>query len=91
MEQAIQALPNRMPLKLNSVLPSLPDSVMSVRQAVFSAWEEIDLEDSIGRIAATTACPCPPGVPVVMPGERITEEIVMFLKNYRFLTIKVVK
>ena len=27
----------------------------------------------------------------VMPGEMITEEIVMFLKNYRFLTIKVVK
>ncbi|MBS5343678.1 MAG: aminotransferase class V-fold PLP-dependent enzyme [Clostridium sp.] len=90
-EQAIQALPNRKPLKLNSVFPSLPNSVMSVRQAVFSAWEEIDLEDSVGRIAATTACPCPPGVPVVMPGEMITEEIVMFLKNYRFLTIKVVK
>ncbi len=37
-EQAIQALPNRTPLKLNAVLPSLPNSVMSVRQAVFSAW-----------------------------------------------------
>ena len=31
------------------------------------------------------------GCAVVMPGEMITEEIVMFLKNYRFLTIKVVK
>ncbi len=90
-EKAIQALPNKRPVTLNAVLPPLPNSVMSVRQAVFSPWEEINLEDSIGRIAATTACPCPPGIPVVMPGEMITEEIAMFLKKYRFLTIKVVK
>lgn len=90
-EKAIQALPNKRPITLNAVLPPLPNSVMSVRQAVFSPWEEINLEDSIGRIAATTACPCPPGIPVVMPGEMITEEIAMFLKKYRFLTIKVVK
>ena len=90
-EKAIQALPNKRPVTLNAVLPPLPNSVMSVRQAVFSPWEEINLEDSIGRIAATTACPCPPGIPVVMPDEMITEEIAMFLKKYRFLTIKVVK
>ena len=44
-----------------------------------------------GRIAAEAACPCPPGIPVVMPGEIITPEAAEFLKSYGFFTIKVLK
>lgn len=29
---------------------------------------------AVGRIAARASCPCPPGVPVVMPGEVISEK-----------------
>lgn len=90
-EQAIAALPKKEPIKLNHVLPSLPIAAMTIRDAVFSNWEEICVTDSVGRIAAAASCPCPPGVPVVMPGEIITKEIVQFLQKYRFLSIKVVK
>lgn len=90
-KQAIADLPKKDPLTFGNVLPSLPKAAMTVRQAVFAQWEEIPISESIGRIAASTACPCPPGVPVVMPGEIITKEMVHFLNNYRFLTVKVVK
>ena len=58
---------------------------------MFAPQERILLKDGIGRIAADTACPCPPGIPVVMPGERITAEAVSFLERYGFLDVKVVK
>ncbi len=90
-ERAIAALPKKTPFCIDTVLPPLPKVELSVRQAVFAPAEKIPLQDSVGRIAADTACPCPPGVPVVMPGEVITKEIVGFLKKYRFLTVKVVK
>lgn len=51
---------------------SLPQKAMSLRDAVFAKSEFVSKEDSIGRIAADTACPCPPGIPVYMPGEIIS-------------------
>lgn len=50
---------------------SLPKSVMSLREAVLGKSEFVPKEKAIGRISADTACPCPPGIPVYMPGEVI--------------------
>ena len=44
----------------------------SLRDAFFSPSRSVPFEDSLGHIAAETVCPYPPGVPVLMPGERIT-------------------
>ena len=51
---------------------------------------DLSAGEAAGRIAAEAACPCPPGVPVVMPGERITKEITVFLQRYGFSTSKVI-
>lgn len=91
LEAALRALPQKTPLSLTHAVPTLPQAVLSPRQALFSAREEVFLTDAVGRIAAETACPCPPGVPVVMPGEKITHEIIDFLHRYGFFSIKVVK
>lgn len=72
-------------------LPSLPEILCSPREAMFAPWEIVPLELAVGRIAADAACPCPPGVPVVMPGEKITKEITVFLQRYGFSTAKVIK
>lgn len=50
---------------------SLPKRVMSLREAVLGESEFIPKEDAVGRISADTSCPCPPGIPVYMPGEII--------------------
>lgn len=50
---------------------SLPKRVMSLREAVLGKSEFIPKEKAVGRISADTACPCPPGIPVYMPGEVI--------------------
>ena len=73
-----------------SALPSA-EAVLSVREAVFSPSETLPLADAAGRIAAETACPCPPGVPVVIPGEKIGKEALEILQKAGIIRIKVVK
>ncbi len=59
----------------------LPEFVVTPREALFSETESVPTEQSVGRISADTACPCPPGIPVIMPGERIDEAVVCSLKK----------
>nr|WP_319489467.1 aminotransferase class I/II-fold pyridoxal phosphate-dependent enzyme [uncultured Caproiciproducens sp.] len=91
LEDAIELLPTRAPLPVHAEIPPLPPVKASLRAAVFAASETVPLESALGRIAAEAACPCPPGVPVVMPGEEITKEVLQFLQGYGFFSIKVLK
>lgn len=51
------------------------------RDAYFAdAFEVVAAEDAVGRISADTLAAYPPGIPNVLPGEEITEEIVKFLQ-----------
>ncbi|MBE6759573.1 MAG: aminotransferase class I/II-fold pyridoxal phosphate-dependent enzyme [Ruminococcaceae bacterium] len=49
------------------------ERAMPLRAAALARRETVDTAASVGRTAAVPVCPCPPGVPVVMPGERICE------------------
>lgn len=64
-QPATQALPPPRPLPL-------PQSTYGIRQAVYSRQTTVAVQNSIGCIAAEVCAPCPPGIPVVMPGEKIT-------------------
>ncbi len=88
---AIDVLPVRNALPETAVLPPLPPVKTSLREAIFAPAHTTDLEDAVGKIAAEAACPCPPGVPVVMPGEEVTKEAIDFLRGYGFFSIKVLK
>lgn len=48
-----------------------PDTAMSPRDAFFADHERVPATEAVGRIAAETAVPYPPGVPALAPGERI--------------------
>lgn len=56
----------------------------SIREGFFSKKQSCKLKDSIGRTSASFIIPYPPGIPIVVPGEIITEEIyeyINFLKE----------
>lgn len=57
------------------------EQAMLPRDAFFGAAEQVPAERAVGRIAAETISPYPPGVPVVAPGEVITAEIVDYLRS----------
>jgi arginine decarboxylase len=56
------------------------DYVMRPRDAFLGSTRHAKLADSAGEIAAEPVSPYPPGVPVVVPGQRITDEIIEFLQ-----------
>ncbi|WP_435644431.1 aminotransferase class I/II-fold pyridoxal phosphate-dependent enzyme [Streptomyces sp. H49] len=57
------------------------EQAMLPRAAFFAPVEHVPAEHAAGRIAAETISPYPPGVPVVAPGEVITDEVVDYLRS----------
>lgn len=64
-------------------LPGLPPRAMTPRDAWFAAGHEVPWEKAKGHIAAEMLAPYPPGIPVVYPGEVITEEIWEYIEAFR--------
>ncbi|RQD67614.1 MAG: aminotransferase class I/II-fold pyridoxal phosphate-dependent enzyme [Tindallia sp. MSAO_Bac2] len=67
---------------------------LTPRQAMQAEVEEIQLEKAAGRISAEMLAPYPPGIPVIMPGEEVTQPLLDWLKTRKEFTgkrIKVIK
>ena len=54
---------------------------MLPRDAFFAAKETITADQAVGRICAEQITPYPPGIPVIIPGERITAELLDYLRS----------
>ena len=46
---------------------------VSPREAYFSRRETVPAAKAVGRVSAQLACPYPPGIPVLVPGETISQ------------------
>lgn len=71
-------------------IPPQPERVMTPRAAVFSPAEELPVGEICGRVAAESRILCPPGVAVVVAGERIDSASQKLLKKAGISALKVV-
>lgn len=62
-----------------SAVPPAAEQRMTPREAFFAAQHAVPADDAIGRICAEVVAPYPPGVPVLVPGEVITAEVISWL------------
>lgn len=63
--------------------PPLPEAGtlrMLPRAAFFAESEVVPAAEALGRVSADTLAAYPPGIPNLLPGEEITQEIVSFLQ-----------
>ena len=67
------------PLRIK--LQDLKHSLLSPRQAFFAPSETLAIAQTVGRISAELVCPYPPGIPVLLPGEQITEAAIANLQE----------
>jgi arginine decarboxylase len=77
--RAADQLPQPEPVRI----PDPPDleleTVNRPRDAFFSRFEDVRAQDAVGRIAAEQITPYPPGIPAIVPGERINQPVVDYL------------
>lgn len=59
----------------------LPEVAVSPREALYAPKEAVDFTSAAGRIAAEVVTFYPPGIPVLCPGERISEEQIAYCKR----------
>ncbi len=55
-------------------------TVVPVREAFLAPGEAVPVEEAIGRISCESIAGYPPGVPTLLPGERVTHEVVDYLR-----------
>lgn len=55
---------------------------MSIKQALFSSEELIDVDNAEGRILSSINVSCPPAVPIVISGEQIDKNAISVMKYY---------
>jgi arginine/lysine/ornithine decarboxylase len=67
--------------------PNAIAQALAPREAFFAPHKRISKERAIGMVAAECVAPCPPGWPVVVPGQIIGEEDV---KNLNLSSLRVV-
>lgn len=91
LKEAIKAFEPDESYKPEPVLSmSLPVRAMGLREAALAPAETVDIADAAGRIAAESRITCPPGVAVVVAGERIAPEHQKILKKSGISQMKVV-
>jgi arginine/lysine/ornithine decarboxylase len=57
------------------------ETVVAPRDAFFAPREAVAAEKAVGRISAEQVTPYPPGIPTLVPGERITQPVVDYLRS----------
>ena len=77
-------LPTNYEIKLDIEVTDFAIPV-SPRDAFFAQKDCLPIEKSVGYISAELICPYPPGIPVLIPGEIITEKHLHILEQVRAL------
>lgn len=61
----------------------LPQIAISPREAYFAPSRPVPLAEAIGEICAENIIPYPPGIPLVVPGEVITQDVLEYMNYLR--------
>ena len=88
---ALRAIPRREPLTETAPALPAPERVMSIREAMLSPRETLAPAEAVGRVLADACVSCPPAVPVIIAGERITPAAAECMAYYGVMECDVVK
>jgi lysine decarboxylase len=69
--------------------PELPKMAVRPREAFFSKSEIVSMSNAAGRVAKYPLVKCPPGVCVLIPGEVITENHLLYIPENESIDVLV--
>ncbi|MGL6167896.1 MAG: aminotransferase class I/II-fold pyridoxal phosphate-dependent enzyme [Fusobacteriaceae bacterium] len=64
-------------------MPAIPELVLIPREAFYSEKNKILFEESEGKISGELIMAYPPGIPIIVPGERITRETIDYIHDLK--------
>ena len=82
LEQVLCDLPRKEPVVTSAPRYIPGEQVMPIREAMLSDSRVLSLEQCLGRVLAVPTVGCPPAVPILVCGERITEHAMECLSYY---------
>lgn len=91
LEEALTSVPKKTPISVGPPKIAPSHQAMSIRDAIFAPSEELPISQCEGRILASLGVSCPPAVPIVSLGERITAEAIDCFAYYGITTCRVVR
>ncbi len=53
------------------------------RDAFLGEFDVVGVDDAVGRVSSEAIAGYPPGIPVLLPGERITDEVIAYLRELK--------
>lgn len=66
-------------------------SCCTIRQAVLAPQQRVPAEQALGRVCAMPTVSCPPAIPIMVSGERVTKAAVELMRHYHIETISVLR
>jgi arginine/lysine/ornithine decarboxylase len=57
-----------------------PELVLTPREAFYAKKKFVNLCNSLGMVSGESVMAYPPGIPIIVPGERINEEVIKYIK-----------
>ncbi len=87
---AISSIEKKSPIEERAPKICLPKKALSIREAVFSKSEIVDIDESEGRILQELGVSCPPAVPIAVCGEVIDKSAVECFEYYGIDRISVI-
>ncbi|MBA3874571.1 MAG: aminotransferase class I/II-fold pyridoxal phosphate-dependent enzyme [Anaerolineae bacterium] len=70
--------------------PNLPQMIINPRQANFAPSKSMPLAQAVGEICAEQIMPYPPGIPLLLPGERIDADMLDYLHYVKAQGVSIV-
>ena len=79
---ALRGIPRKEPLAEKVPALPVPERVTGIREAMLAPRETLPVEQAVGRVLADACVACPPAVPVIAAGERVTEAAAACMRHY---------
>jgi arginine decarboxylase len=76
--------------RLELTPPALPQLALNPRQATFRPARRVLFNEASNKICAEQVIPYPPGIPLLMPGEIISAEMIEYVRYLQHQRIKIV-
>lgn len=90
LEAALLALPRKAPVVERMPIMAQPEKAMSMQEAMMQPGKNLPIDQCVGKVLTSPTVSCPPAIPVLVCGERVSQDAVTVMKYYGIESLYVI-